>query len=72
MVVTNGDIPHLVLFRPNSPRPLFDRCRQMGHPHRGESPLHRPRSPDMAVATSEIPPQFLGQAQAEVEVVAAA
>jgi hypothetical protein len=72
MIVTNGDILHPVLFRPNSPRPLFDRCRQMGRPHRAESPLHRPRSLDMAVATSEITPRLLGQAQAEVEVVAAA
>ena len=71
MTVSNGDIPHPVLFRQNSPHPLFDRCLQMSHPCRGESLLHRPKSHDMAVLTSEITPQFLAQALAEVEVVAA-
>ena len=72
MIITNGDILHPVLLRQNSPRPLFDRCRLMGHPRGEESPLHRLRCRDMAVATSEITLQFLGQALAEVEVVAAA
>ena len=72
MIVTNGDILHPVLFHQNNPHPLFDRCRQMVHPHRGKSLLYRLRYHVMAVATNEITPQLLGQALAEVEAVAAA
>jgi hypothetical protein len=72
MIVTNDGILHPVLFRQNSPRPLFDRCRQMGHPCGRERHLHRLKSHDMAVASSEITPQFPGQVPAEVEVAAAA
>lgn len=72
MIATSGDILHPVLLRQNSRRPLIGRCRQMRHPRGRECPLHRLKSHDMAVATSEITPQLLGQAPAEVEVVAAA
>ena len=72
MITTNNDILHPVLSRHNSPRPLFDRRPQMHHPRGRECPLHRLKSHDLGVATSEITPQFLGQAPAEVGVVAAA
>ena len=72
MIAINDDIPHPVLFRQNSPRPLFDRRRQMHHPRGRDCPLHRLKSHDLAVATSEITPRFLGQAPVEVEVEAAA
>lgn len=44
----------------------------MHRPRGRECLLHRLKFHDMAVATNEITPQFLGQAPAEVEVVAAA
>lgn len=70
MITTSDDILHPILFRQNSRRPLFDRCRQMHHPRGRECPLHRLKSHDMAVATSEITPQLHGQAPAEVVAVA--
>ena len=72
MTGTNGDILPPIPVHQNSPHPLFDRCRQMGHLHGRESLLHVLKTRDRAVATSEIILQCLGQARAEVGVAAVA
>jgi hypothetical protein len=70
MIITNDGILHPILVHPSDTLLLFDRCPQMALPRGRESPLHEKKTCDMAVATSELIPQFLGLARVEAEVAA--